>query len=844
MVLCRLYGFPNIQLARKFLDQLSVVAQIGKHALSGVVVLPYRLDYPIGCLGLIGAVRLIFGKISQTGASRCSGRDVVFTRLGVFLRIAFQEKIAVARNLYGVCLLHRISGSALFVVLTLVVVRGVAAGIDGILFRMGTCFIRVQDLVLLKVVEVVGGCRREVGICADAFRTPIGRLLVVLVGIERHLTVFVGIFGNISLHRFIRSLQLLLCRCLQAHVIEESKWISVIDGNLIVLGNFIVSQRDQVGRNLYGHLVSRRQCGRRIGFLYGNLDISQISRRIYVIRVRDLLFKGVGYLSGVSFLGHILFCVVVLVLCVQQGIQIIYLHVVPQLIHQSHVAALRRIRTGFHFRRRLGRRDDFFLNFIEDVIQLRSLGCGLVEGGRLSGRIRGTGAQIVVRGRVRIVAGHAVHVLVELVFGAVGIRILEHADRVYGGAILDGLRRLNRRIGYAFVKTALVIRLTVGKEDDDALHVLAVRIGGLVSLALGHLLLGLIHGVIRCGGTCRFQRIDRILQLRLVVVGIRFIVTYNLSVVVMLTIWSKKRILFLVGVISYFVGFFARELHQRNPAAQVLVGPLAVGLCRLVNKRVHRRLQGAHFIVGIHTSGYVQHHYDVQRNGGLSHDLRRGRQCGQTYQEVGIPLLLYGLRSGIILLLHHNVSGRYGLVRPNPPDILCGVINCNRIVPVADGYIVCHGTGCRGHCCSGHSKQDGHGHQKRHDPGNSFSLTKIAYHFSPFLILPCNPQGRMISGRCSVILRTCRPFMHYISMIIYFIITVRIEGVLKRVLFCLLNHRYIIYNHLFMLISDTFGLDAVPAGSHRKRLICSPLKDIIFYRDARRNSAPLKVFRV
>lgn len=47
-----------------------------------------------------------------------------------------------------------------------------------------------------------------------------------------------------------------------------------------------------------------------------------------------------------------------------------------------------------------------------------------------------------------------------------------------------------------------------------------------------------------------------------------------------------------------------------------------------------------------------------------------------------------------------------------------------------------------------------------------------------------------------------------------------------------------------MLISDTFGLNAVPAGSHRKQLICFPLKDIIFYRDARRNSAPLKVFRV
>ena len=789
MALCRLYGFPNIQLARKFLDQLSVVAQMGIYGLSGVVVLPYRLDYPIGCL--IGAVRFIFGKISQTGGSRCSGRNVVFTRLGVFLRIAFQEKIAVARNLYGIGLLHCISGSVSIVILTLVVVRGVAAGIDGILCRFGTGFIRVQYLVFLEIVEVVGGCRREVGICADAFRIPIGRLLVVLVGIERHLTVFVGIFGNISLHRFIRSLQLLLCRCLQAHVIEESTWISVVDGHLIVFRNFIVSQRDQVGRNLYGHLISRRQCGRRIGFLYGNLDVSQISRRIYVFRVRDFLLKGVGYLGGVSFLGHILLCVVVLVLCVQQGIHIIYLHVVSQLVHQSDVSALIRVRAGIHFRRRLGRRDDFFLNFIEDVIQLRSLGCGLVEGGRLSVRIGGTSTQIVVRGRVRIVAGHAVHVGIEHLLigpakkagtsgGDAGIRILEHTDGIHFGVSLDFLRRLNCRIGYAFVKTSLVIRLTIGKEDDDALHVLAVRIGGLVALALVHLLLGLIHGIIRRGGTCRSQRIDLVLQLRLVVVGAGFVVAYNLSVVVSIATRS-------VGIISHLIVLIPGELHQRNPAAQVLVGPLAVGLCRLVNKRIHRRLQGVHFIVVIHTSGYVQHHHDVQRNGGLSHDLRRGRQRGQTYQKVGIPVLLHGLRAGVIQLLHHNVAGRYRLVRPNPPDILCGVINCNRIVPMTDGHIICHGTGCRRHCCSGHPEQDGHGQQKRHDPGNSFSLTKIAYHFSPFLIPPCNPQGRMMSGRRSVILRTCRPFMHYISMIIYSIITVRIEGGTRKSTFLLIK---------------------------------------------------------
>lgn len=280
-----------------------------------------------------------------------------------------------------------------------------------------------------------------------------------------------------------------------------------------------------------------------------------------------------------------------------------------------------------------------------------------------------------------------------------------------------------------------MIWLTVGKEDDDAFHVLSIRIGNLVALAAVHQFLGLIHGVVRRSGTCRTQRIYRVLQFILIVVGIGFIITYNLGVVVSIPILS-------VSVISYLVGLFTRELYQRNAAVQVLVGPLAVDFCRLVNKRIHRCLQGAHFIIVIHTSGYVQHHYDVQRNGGLSHNLRGGRQRRQTYQEIGIPVLLHGLRVGVIQILHHNVAGRYRLVRPNPPDILCGVINCNRIVPMTDGHIVCHGTGCRRRCCSGHPEQDGHGHQKRHDPGNSFSLTKIAYHFSPFLILPCNPRGR------------------------------------------------------------------------------------------------------
>ena len=376
------------------------------------------------------------------------------------------------------------------------------------------------------------------------------------------------------------------------------------------------------------------------------------------------------------------------------------------------------------------------------------------------------------------------HVGVELVFGGAGIRILEHTDGVYGGVILNALCRLNCRISYGFAKTAAMIRLTVGEEDDDALHVLAVRIGGLVALALVHQSLGMIHSIIRRSRSCRLQRIDRVLQLRLVVVGVCLVFAHNLSVVVRRSKWSKQSH-FLVGVISLLVGLIPGELHQGNPAVQVLVGPLAVGLCRLVNKSVHRRLQGAHFIVVIHTSGYVQHHYDVQRNSGLSHNLRGGRQCGQTYQEVGIPLLLYGLRSGIV---HRNISGRYGLVRPDSTDIPCGVILCNRIVPVVNGGIVCHGTGCRGHGCSGHPEQDGHGQQKCHDPGSSFSLSKIAYHFSPFLIPSCNPKARIMSGRRSLRFRTCRPFMRYISMMAYFIITVRFEGVLKRILFCLLNH--------------------------------------------------------
>ena len=99
-----------------------------------------------------------------------------------------------------------------------------------------------------------------------------------------------------------------------------------------------------------------------------------------MIRVRNLRLEGIGHLGGVSFLGHVLLRVVVQLVCVQQGIHTIHLHVVSQLVHQSDVSALIRVRAGIHFRRRLGRGNDFFLNFRENMIQLRSLGCGLVEG--------------------------------------------------------------------------------------------------------------------------------------------------------------------------------------------------------------------------------------------------------------------------------------------------------------------------------------------------------------------------------------------------------------------------------------------------------------------------------
>ena len=126
----------------------------------------------------------------------------------------------------------------------------------------------------------------------------------------------------------------------------------------------------------------------------------------------------------------------------------------------------------------LSRLGDLLINGLEDVVQLVGIRGGLVVAAVL-GAV--TEVQVVPRSvsppilrcsGIRVVAGDAVHVLVQVARGVAGVGTADDADRVDGRpGVLQALRLVHRGGGDGGVKPAAVVRLAVGEEDDDLLRV-------------------------------------------------------------------------------------------------------------------------------------------------------------------------------------------------------------------------------------------------------------------------------------------------------------------------------------------------------------------------------------
>ena len=259
----------------------------------------------------------------------------------------------------------------------------------------------------------------------------------------------------------------------------------------------------------------------------------------------------------------------------------------------------------------LSRLGDLLINGLEDVVQLAGIRGGLVVAAVL-GAVTEIDApklspqMLTARGcGIRVVAGDAVHVLVQVARGVAGVGTADDADRVDGRAgVLQALRLVHRGGGDDGVKPSAVVRLAVGEEDDDLL-----RVGARLILQR---LLGAVEGVVGGGRAGRTQALNRVRQAG------DFIrqVADNLRVVVTLPI----------GIIADLRRLFPGELHQGDAVPLAPVANRRVLVGRRIDEAVDRGLErvdllGAAAQVVGHRTGHIQHQHDVEWL--VRHDLAR-----------------------------------------------------------------------------------------------------------------------------------------------------------------------------------------------------------------------------
>ena len=152
----------------------------------------------------------------------------------------------------------------------------------------------------------------------------------------------------------------------------------------------------------------------------------------------------------------------------------------------------------------------------------------------------------------------------------------------------------------------MVIRLPIGKKDDDPLYVFSICTLSFIRFAPIHQGFRMIHSIIRRGRTSRVQSIDLALSLRFIGAGICFIVADDLRIVInILTIP--------VGIIAYPLRFIPCKFYDRDPTLFTGIRSLVIFFCRPVDKTVYRIFQCGYFIVVIHTARHVQYQYNIKR---------------------------------------------------------------------------------------------------------------------------------------------------------------------------------------------------------------------------------------
>ena len=208
---------------------------------------------------------------------------------------------------------------------------------------------------------------------------------------------------------------------------------------------------------------------------------------------------------------------------------------------------------------------------LEDVVQVGGAADGLV----VIGRVR-LGATAGHTGGIGVVGGHIVHICVDIGL-LISVQATKATDGVDGGSgILDGLAGIDGAVGNFFLESADFFNpvwLAIGEHDYNLLAAVIFR-----PIDDG---LGVLHTVIRQGGTSRNESIDRSFQ----GTGPGLVhgseILYNLGIVVLVS-------LLLIGIVAHDIPLITGELDD---------GDLAVGglLRHVVNEGIDGCLQGRDF---------------------------------------------------------------------------------------------------------------------------------------------------------------------------------------------------------------------------------------------------------
>ena len=242
-------------------------------------------------------------------------------------------------------------------------------------------------------------------------------------------------------------------------------------------------------------------------------------------------------------------------------VEVLDFHVGAKLIREGDITAHGGI--IIHNDRGRSRGDRILNDCLEDFVQFFTVLRGQIVFG-----ILGTLATVRVRRGIGEVAGHGMHERIALLrVGRIVVRSIRirrigtrkdthRIDR--GTAILQGLGSCHGVICDPRVKTIVMVRLAIGKENDNGFGILAFA-NKSPCLARDKPT-GMLQAVIRAGCTGGLQIIDGIFQ----ILRIRREVFNNLTAVI-------RVITILIRRISYFIAVVTSIFYQSNAVLQTFV---------------------------------------------------------------------------------------------------------------------------------------------------------------------------------------------------------------------------------------------------------------------------------